>query len=347
MKKWMWVVGAVIIAVLVGGYSYTRYRLQEQSYTTEMQAGKQALLAKDYAAAETSFTHASRTKANDTAAQRYLTQTQTYVDGTDSLKSRQFSDAKRDFKTVKNTTNGATVLKTRAKDQLALIQKVEKKRKAFLAQYQKASQLNKANEFTDSNGVIAVMLQDATLKQSYYKDIYSKVKALQKQNNASLKALTGSTVLNSATAATGTTTDANQTSSTSTSDTTDQSATQSGNATASTSSDDSQSSSSANDYSDAQLQATRAELNEAGLNGSSYTDAQVKAILQRAASGHLSVAQAAKSGGYSAAQIKATRAELDEAGYNSNNYNDAQISALLQTAAAQHLSIAQAAKLLQ
>ncbi|WP_318765001.1 cell surface protein [Lactiplantibacillus carotarum] len=340
MKKWMWVLVAVIIAVGVGGYSYTRYRLQEQSYTTEMKAGKEALQSKDYAQAETNFTHASRTKANDTAAQRYLTQTQTYVGGNDSLKSRQFSAAKSAFTSVKNTSNASSVLVTRSQDQLALIKKVTKQRKTYTSQYQKALELNKANEFTDSNGVIAVMLQSKTFKQAYYGDIYKQVTALRKQNNASIKALTGSTpITNSAQTATSSDASSNSDSSSSTS------------RGASQANGNSKTSSSINsvsgNYSDAQLQATRAELNEAGMNGSNYSDSQIEAILKRASTEHISIAQAAKTGSYSADQIQATRAELDQAGMNSNNYTDAQIEAVLQQAAAQHMSIAQAAKSLQ
>ncbi|RRK09462.1 cell surface protein [Lactiplantibacillus garii] len=335
MKKWMWVVIAVIIAVGVGGYSYTRYRLQEQSYTTEMKAGKEALQAKDYTQAETNFTHASRTKANDTTAQRYLTQTQTYVGGTESLKSREFSAAKSAFKTVKNTTNASSVLVSRSKDQLATIKKVLAKRKTYKTQYQNALELNKANEFTDSNSVANVMLKDSELQKSYYQDLYQQAKSLRKQNTASIKAVTGSTpITNSAQSATSSNSSSSK----------QQTTTVSG--------DQSQANSAAKttvsgNYSDAQIKATRAELNEAGMKDSNYSDSQIEGILQRSAQEHISIAQAAKTGSYSADQIQATRSELDQAGFNSNSYTDSQIEAILQQASAQHMSIAQAAKSLQ
>ena len=66
MKRWMWIMFAVIIAVGVGSYSYTRYRLQEDSYTAEMRTGERALQERNYTLAETSFTHATRTKASST-----------------------------------------------------------------------------------------------------------------------------------------------------------------------------------------------------------------------------------------------------------------------------------------
>ncbi|KRO13906.1 hypothetical protein IV64_GL001922 [Lactiplantibacillus xiangfangensis] len=327
---------AVVIAVGVGGYSYTRYRLQEQSYTTEMKAGKEALQSKDYTQAETNFTHASRTKANDTTAQRYLTQTQTYVGGQESLKSRQFSAAKSAFKTVNTTKNGSTVLVSRSKEQLTALKKVLAKRKTYKKQYQSALELNKANEFTDSNGILKVMLQDATLKQNAYQDIYKQAQDLQKQNNASLKALTGGTpIKNSAQSATSSDSSTSQK---------DVAGSSSGNK-AKTGSN--AKSTVSGKYSDAQIKSTRSELNEAGMDDSNYSDAQVEAILKRASEQHISIAQAAKTGSYSADQIQATRSELDQAGFNSSSYTDSQVEAILQQASAQHMSIAQAAKSLQ
>ncbi|CAL7025533.1 hypothetical protein P4G59_10550 [Lactiplantibacillus plantarum] len=48
-------------------------------------------------------------------------------------------------------------------------------------------------------------------------------------------------------------------------------------------------------YSSDQIQATRAELAQAGFNASQYTDAQIEAILQQASLQHMSLAQAARS----------------------------------------------------
>lgn len=338
MKKWLWAIVVVVVAVGVGGYSYTRYRLQEQSYTTEMKAGKRALHAKDYSQAVTNFTHATRTRASDTTAQRYLTQTQTYVDAAEALKARQFSAAKRDFKQVKQTRHASAVLTERAQDQLKTIKQVLAKRKTYRSQYQSALELNKANEFTDSNGVIKVMMQDKRFKQTHYQDIYKQATALRKQNNASIKALTGAAPIEDSTesalsASSSSSSQRHQAAQSQSTTAESDAATSSGKPTGL--------------YTEAQINATRAELNEAGMKGSSMTDDQIIAILKRASAQHVSIAQAAKNTDYSAAQINATRAELDEAGYNSHNYTDAQVEAILQQASAQHMSIAQAAKSLQ
>ncbi|WP_048000764.1 hypothetical protein [Lactiplantibacillus herbarum] len=350
MRRWVWIVVALVVAVGVGGYSYTRYRLQEEAYTNQIQTGKQALQDRNYSVAETNFTHATRTKVNDTVAQRYLTQTQTYVSGTKALKSRQFTEAQRDFTTVKNTDKGASALISQAKAQLTLITKVKSNRQDYQKQYQQALTLNKANDFTDSNGVIMVMLQDKTFKDSYYKDIYNQALSLRKQNNASLKALTGSTP---------TITNAAQSANTPNSSTQQRPAVASGSSSANASSSSTSSTAgslatngltattTSGAATNAQIQATRAELTEQGLNGSNYSDDQIQAILTRANNEHISIAQAAKTGSYSADQIQATRTELSQAGFSSSRYTDAQIQAILQRANTQHLSIAQAAKSMQ
>jgi hypothetical protein len=88
-------------------------------------------------------------------------------------------------------------------------------------------------------------------------------------------------------------------------------------------------------------------LNEQGVDASQYSDAEIQAIIQRAAAQHLSLAQAVKTMNQSSDQIQATRDELSQAGFDASQYTDAQIEAILQQASSQHMSIAQAAKSLQ
>ncbi|ETY73166.1 hypothetical protein [Lactiplantibacillus fabifermentans] len=361
MKKWIWAIIVVIVAVGVGGYSYTRYQVQAKSYSADMTAGKQAVQAKQYSQAVMDFTHASRTKANDTSAQRYLSQTQAYVDGNQALKDREFSTAKRKYTTVKNIKNGSSVLVSRAKAQLSLIKTIVAKRDSYNTKYNKALALNKANEFTDSNGVLTVLFQSKQISESYYSDIYKKAKSLQKQNNAALKALTGSTPVisndaqsaasaNTASGNAGTSDSKANRDSSSSSDANSSSSTADSNADSSTSA-----SSGTSNYSSSQISATREELTEAGMRGSGYTDAQISAILQKAANEHISIVQAAKNSSttgtgtttYSQAQIQATRSELNQSGMDASNFSDDQIQTILQRAANEHTSIAQAAKMVQ
>ncbi|AVK63829.1 cell surface protein [Lactobacillus sp. CBA3606] len=314
MKKWVWMIVIVVVALGVGGYTYSRHQLQERSYASEMKTGKQAIKDQQYTKATTYFTKASRTKGSDTVAERYLSQTQTYVSAKKALQARQFTTAKADFTTVKQTKHGSSTLVTRATAKLSLIKTVMQHRTAYQAKYRQAAKLNQTNDFTDSNGILTVLFQSKRFSQHYYQDIYKKAKALRKENNAALKALTGSTpVINdstqSATTSANSTSESsqpasdsasasgsNQMSSTpgaqaSTAGTAESStaATSSSQMTTSTSS-----ATSGSNYSDAQIQATRAELSEAGLSGSDFSDAQIQMILQKAATEHTSPVQAAK-----------------------------------------------------
>lgn len=302
MKKWLWVLVVAVVALGVGGYSYSRHQIQERSYAADMQTGRQAIKAKKYTQAENAFTRATRTKASDTVAQRYLSQTQTYVAGTKAISSRQFTAASDDFNTVISVKKGSDVLVARAKTSLSLVKTIVANRKTDNKNYQKALELNQANEFTDSNGVLTVMFQSKTFSQSYYKDIYRKAKGLQKENNAALKSLTGSTPITDD-ATESATTGATSTSESSSSDasTSSQQASQSASNSQSTTTGTTTASSSTSDHTSttggsadaAGIQATREELNEAGLNAANYTDAQIQAIMQKAAAEHTSPVQAA------------------------------------------------------
>ncbi|BDZ32033.1 cell surface protein [Lactiplantibacillus sp. WILCCON 0030] len=320
MKKWVWVLAIIVVALGVGGYSYSRQQLQERAYAADIQAGKQALKSEQYTQAESAFTRATRTKASDVAAQRYLTQTQTYVNGTQALKSHQFSEAQASFTTVKNTKKGSGVLGDRAKTSVKLVKKIISKRKDYTDKYQKALSLNRANEFTDSNGVLAVLFQSKSFHGTYYNDIYKKAKALRKENNAALKSLTGSTPITdnpteSATTSANQTSesqsapatqpndsqqksqraDDKQTATTQSDQTTTQSATSGANSATNNSTPAASSSATTSSITNsAGIQATREEFNEAGLNGNRYTDAEIQAIMQKAAAEHTSPVQAAQ-----------------------------------------------------
>lgn len=314
LKKWMWVIVAAVIVIGVSGYTYSKHREQTTAYTTAMRYGKEAIQDKNYTQAESFFSRASRTKANDATAQRYLEQTQTYVDGANAIKERQFSDAKTSFTTVSKTKNGSSVLVTRAKTELKLIKQVLKKRQTYASEYQKALELNQSNEFTDSNGVLTVLFQSKTFSQSYYKDIYKKARALRKQNNAALKSLTGSTPV----IANG--------SSQSSSSMTDSESSQSDNRNSSSSST---AKSKANSSSSGLTSAEQSAANNySGSNEYTVTSSQ----------------QAVNGSAVTSSQIKSTRSELKEAGIDADALSDQDVRTVLQTAASDHTSPVQAAK---
>jgi len=312
LKKWMWVLVAAVIAIGVGGYTYSKHREQTNAYTTAMRYGKLAIQDKNYSQAESFFSRATRTKANDPVAQRYLTQTQTYVDGANAIKERQFSQAKTSFTTVTKTKTGSDVWVKRAKTELKLIKRVVKKRATYQKEYKKALELNQTNEFTDSNGVLTVLFQSKTFSESYYKDIYKAAKALRKQNNAALKSLTSSTpVVNNGSSQSSSSSESSSSTAASASSS---SSTATSKADSSTSGLTSSEKKAANNYSGSneytvtnsqqqvngssvtsnQIKATRSELKEAGIDADALSDQDVRTVLQTAASDHISPVQAAK-----------------------------------------------------
>ncbi|MFC6295773.1 cell surface protein [Lactiplantibacillus daoliensis] len=310
MKKWLWAVVTIVIALVVGGYTYSHHQLQEQGYAADMQSGKQAIKAKRYSDAEAAFTRASRTIINDTVAQRYLSQTQTFVAGQQAITERRFEAAQTEFTTVKTLKKGSSVLVARSQTALALLDTIISQRKQDNKLYQKALDLNQANEFTDSNGVLMVLFQNKQFTKDYYQDIYRKAKGLRHENNAALKSLTGSTPITNNETQT-VTSNANKTSeqpaksaesqpakqaqSSSTSQSSS-ATTSSAQSSAVTTESSSATTSSSTTVDAAGIQATRDELNAAGLDGNHFTDAQIQAIMQQAAAAHISPVEAVRQG---------------------------------------------------
>lgn len=309
MRKWLWAVVTIVVAVGVGGYTYSRHQVQLQGYTTEIQSGKQAIKAKQYSDAEAAFTRASRTIVNDTVAQRYLSQTQAYIAGQQAIKARRFDAAQTNFTTVNQRKKGSSILVARAQTKLKLLDKISSQRKQDNKLYQQALVLNQANEFTDSNGVLMVLFQNKQFTQAYYQDIYRKAKGLRHENNAALKSLTGSTPITNNEAQT-VTSNANQTSeqpakstesqpakqsqSSATSQSTSESSQTSQSSSSTVTSSSSTATSSSTSADTAGIQATRAELNAAGLDGNRFTDEQIQTIMQQAAAAHISPVEAAR-----------------------------------------------------
>ncbi|KRM59558.1 hypothetical protein C5L31_000339 [Secundilactobacillus malefermentans] len=188
MKRWVWAVVAVVVAVLIGGYAYSNHRITENQYNTEMSNGQAAIQAKQYTSAESHFENALKRKTNDSAAQRYLDQTQSFVSGKNAMTSRHFNAAKNYFTTVKNTKNTSGVLVTRSKSRLATLKIVIKNVKKYNKIYSEAVTQNKATEYEASNATLNQLFADSEFTKTYYKNIYTKARALQTANT---KGITG------------------------------------------------------------------------------------------------------------------------------------------------------------
>ncbi|MCF7522500.1 hypothetical protein L3X07_02145 [Levilactobacillus brevis] len=75
MKKWVWVVATIVVALLIGGYAYSNHHATAKEYQAAMANGRTAIQSKHYTQAESYFQNALKRRLNDKTAQRYLTQT--------------------------------------------------------------------------------------------------------------------------------------------------------------------------------------------------------------------------------------------------------------------------------
>ena len=184
MKKWVWVVATIVVALLIGGYAYSNHHATAKEYQAAMANGRTAIKSKHYTQAESYFQNALKRRLNDKTAQRYLTQTQRYVDGEDALEARHFSAAETHYAAVKKTKSGSAVLVTRAKDRYKQVKGIKANVKQFKQILSKAQGENKALNYGQSNTTLDELFNNAKFRQSYYKDLYDQALALRKANNA-------------------------------------------------------------------------------------------------------------------------------------------------------------------
>ncbi|KRM94545.1 hypothetical protein FC56_GL001503 [Lentilactobacillus senioris DSM 24302 = JCM 17472] len=187
MKKWIWLVVAIIVGLAVGGYSYARHAENQKLYEDAIEQGNLQISNKKYTAAETEFMNALKKKPGDKRANVLLKQTQEYAAGDSSFAARQYPDAKTSYTQVTNTKGGNQQLVDRAKDQLSLIKKIQTNLAKYTKVYNKALQQQKAGQYVDSNITLNEILTDKNASQSYYKTIFNKAKKLRDSNNSAIE----------------------------------------------------------------------------------------------------------------------------------------------------------------
>lgn len=192
MKKWVWVVATIVVALLIGGYAYSNHHATAKEYQAAMANGRTAIQAKHYTQAESYFQNALKRRLNDKPAQRYLTQTQRFVSAENALSDLKFASAQRHYTAVQNTTNASDVLVTRAKAKVKLVKGIRANVKQFKKILKTASGQNLALNYGQSNTTLDELFNNAKFRQKYYKDLYDQALALRKANNAGQSAATSS-----------------------------------------------------------------------------------------------------------------------------------------------------------
>jgi len=202
LKKWVWVVATIVVALLIGGYAYSNHHATAKEYQAAMANGRTAIQSKHYTQAESYFQNALKRRLNDQTAQHYLTQTQRYVSGENALEVRHFSSAQKYYGEVKDTTNASTVLVKRAKDRYKQVKEIRANVKQFKQILNKAQGENKALNYGQSNTTLDELFNNAKFRQSYYKDLYDQALALRKSNNAGQTSETSSAASSSSSSST-------------------------------------------------------------------------------------------------------------------------------------------------
>lgn len=197
MKKWIWIVIAIVIGASVGGYAYARHSQNEKIYAEAMQRGRLQISNKKYTAAETSFTNALKRKPNDDKANRILNQTQSFISANDLFNSLKFGQAKGEYQSVADTKKGNQLLSDRAKDQITKIKGIQKNRAKYNKIYGQALDQAGNGQYTESNSTLDKIFSDKSIHQSYYADILKKAQTLRDKNNDAISGTSSSDSSNS------------------------------------------------------------------------------------------------------------------------------------------------------
>ncbi|MFC6275870.1 hypothetical protein ACFQET_10315 [Levilactobacillus tangyuanensis] len=282
MKKWVWVVATIVVALLIGGYAYSNHHATAKEYQAAMANGRTAIKGKHYTQAESYFQNALKRKLNDPTAQTYLTQTQRFVSAENSMEARKFTSAEEHYKTVKDTKNGYKVLVTRATSQYKLVKGVVANVKQFKTILSKAQGENKALNYGQSNTTLDELFNNDKFRQTYYKDLYDQALALRKANNA------GQT--SSVTAAASSSSSSSDTSSSSASLTSsEQSAAKNYKGSNEYTVTQSQKELNGKTITDAQIASARQTINAAGGQSDAMSDQDVRVAMQTASKKKLSL----------------------------------------------------------
>lgn len=292
LKKWVWVVATIVVALLIGGYAYSNHHATAKEYQAAMTNGRTALKNKDYTQAESYFQNALKRRLNDRTAQTYLTQTQRFVSGENAMDARKFGHAQARYQTVKTTKNGSTVLVNRATKRLKQVKVIRANVAQFKQLLSKAQDQNQALNYGTSNTTLDELFNNSKFQQVYYKNLYAQALALRKANNAGQT----SVVTNSSSAATSTTGSGTTTSSSSATTGTTSNSSSNGASLTSSESAAAQNYQGSNEYTvtkkqkelngkvitAGQISSARQTINAAGGQADAMSDQDVRVALQQA-----------------------------------------------------------------
>lgn len=189
MRRWMWLIAALVIAIIFVGYGYTKHIETAQYYRNSFQQGERAIKAAKYRAAEEHFRNAQKRKANSDIASDYVKQIQQYRAGLQASKQGRYDDAKAAFNEAAGSENGSPILVRRASAKETELGEAMRELKIFQKNYKKARILSSNYEYTASNMKLATILGYGNIDKPYYDEVYRKAVKLEAYNNRILASL--------------------------------------------------------------------------------------------------------------------------------------------------------------
>lgn len=179
----MWLIAALVIAIIFVGYGYTKHIETAQYYRNSFQQGERAIKAAKYRAAEEHFRNAQKRKANSDIASDYVKQIQQYRAGLQASKQGRYDDAKAAFNEAAGSENGSPILVRRASAKETELGEAMRELKIFQKNYKKARILSSNYEYTASNMKLATILGYGNIDKPYYDEVYRKAVKLEAYNN--------------------------------------------------------------------------------------------------------------------------------------------------------------------
>lgn len=131
MKKKYWIIGGVValvaiigIALAVNANNTAKQNKLDDQYEAAMNAGKDAVDAKDYLRASKYFDRAEDYRDNDAKAESYGNQAENFADAMDEISDYEFKSADKKLSEVLSEPDGYSVMNTQARKLQAKISEV-------------------------------------------------------------------------------------------------------------------------------------------------------------------------------------------------------------------------------
>ncbi|WP_281165825.1 hypothetical protein [Liquorilactobacillus sicerae] len=273
MRKRTWFIVTLIVAVIFIGYGFTKHIENQKYYDDSLKQAVVAINYGHYHTAQIDLENALKKKKSGTRAKNYLNQLKLYRKGLAAINQQNYQPARTYFQKTAAQQNGLQVLVSRASSKQAELKEVLRELPLFQRAYKKAKILSTNYEYTASNTKLAVILGYGNIQQVYYQNIYQQAKQLKSYNDRMLRKL-GYSV-----------TDDSQSSKQ-----TDDSFLPGVDSSTSSSSN----SPALKKITAAQIKAARQALKEENVNDRTFSDYQIKLVIQEAKRQGVSVRQIAR-----------------------------------------------------